>query len=85
MASLLFLILNNSVRLSDISPLNELLLKIPISMMGFLSLGVSFLNRDVIVCDIMELLSSLSLFPRSLLLSSSISLISDPDDLSPKV
>ena len=70
--------------LSDISPLLELLLlKIPISMMGVFSLDESLLNKDDMVCDMMELVSSLSLIPRSLLLSSSNSRISDPDDLSP--
>jgi hypothetical protein len=45
----------------------------------------SFPNKDVIVCEIMELLSSLSLFPRSLLLPSSTSSISiaNPEDLLP--
>ena len=84
MASLLFLI-PNSVMLSDISPSFELLfLKIPISMMGDLSFVESFLSNDDMVWDMMELVSSLSLIPRSLLLSSSNSPISDPDDLSPE-
>ena len=84
MASLLFLI-PNSVMLSDISPSFELLfLKIPISIMGDLSFVESFLSNDDMVWDMMELVSSLSLIPRSLLLSSSNSPISDPDDLSPE-
>ena len=84
MASLLFLI-PNSVILSDISPSFELLfLRIPISIMGDLSFVECFLSRDDMVWDMMELVSSLSLIPRSLLLSSSNSPISDPDDLSPE-
>ena len=84
MASLLFLI-PNSVILSDISPSFELLfLRIPISIMGDLSFVECFLSKDDMVWDMMELVSSLSLIPRSLLLSSSNSPISDPDDLSPE-
>ena len=84
MASLLFLI-PNSVILSDISPSFELVfLRIPISITGDLSFAESFLSKDDIVWDMMELVSSLSLIPRSLLLSSSNSPISDPDDLSPE-
>jgi hypothetical protein len=62
---------------------------IPISMRDVLSFEFrpppSFLSNDDIVCEIIEVLSSLSLFPRSLLLASSMSSISNanPDDLLP--
>ena len=92
---LLFLSSTSLVRLPKETSLEteELLTAeiIPMSVIEVFSLnGVeskSFFITDNIVCEIMELLSSLSLITISLLFSSSASSISDakPDDLSPGI